>query len=158
MPIEVLGARLIDPASGRDEITNLYCRDGRIVAIGQAPADFAPAQSIDAQGLVAAPGLVDLSVALREPGYSRKGTIASETLAATAGGITSLCCPPQTRPVLDTAAVAELILDRARESGHAKVFPVGALTRDLAGEQLSELVALRDAGCVAFGNGLANIT
>ncbi|MCF6780205.1 dihydroorotase [Stutzerimonas stutzeri] len=157
MPIEILGARLIDPASGRDEVTNIYCRDGRIVATGQPPADFGAAQSIDAEGLVAAPGLVDLSVALREPGYSRKGTIASETLAATAGGITSLCCPPLTRPVLDTAAIAEMILDRARESGHAKVFPIGALTRELAGEQLSELVALRDAGCVAFGNGLANI-
>ncbi|HCJ30927.1 MAG TPA: dihydroorotase [Pseudomonas sp.] len=158
MPIEILDARLIDPASGRDEVTGIYCQDGKIVAIGQAPAGFSPAHTINAQGLVAAPGLVDLSVALREPGYSRKGSIASETLAATAGGITSLCCPPNTKPVLDTAAVAELILDRARESGHAKVFPVGALTRNLAGEQLAELVALRDAGCVAFGNGLTNFT
>lgn len=158
MPTQILGARLIDPASGRDEITDIYCQDAKIVAIGQAPASFSAAHTIDAQGLVAAPGLVDLSVALREPGYSRKGNIASETLAATAGGITSLCCPPQTKPVLDTAAVAELILDRARESGHAKVFPIGALTRNLAGEQLAELVALRDAGCVAFGNGLANFT
>ncbi|HAQ74826.1 MAG TPA: dihydroorotase, partial [Pseudomonas sp.] len=145
MPIEILGARLIDPASGRDEVTDIYCADGKILAIGQAPAGFTAQQSIQAQGLVAAPGLVDLSVALREPGYSRKGNISSETLAATAGGITSLCCPPQTRPVLDTAAVADLILDRARESGHAKVFPIGALTRGLAGEQLAELVALREA-------------
>lgn len=158
MPTHILGARLIDPASGRDEITDIYCQDGKITAFGQAPAGFSAAQIIDARGLVAAPGLVDLSVALREPGYSRKGNIASETLAATAGGITSLCCPPQTKPVLDTAAVAELILDRARESGHAKVFPIGALTRNLAGEQLSELIALRDAGCIAFGNGLANFT
>lgn len=158
MPIEILGARLVDPASGRDEITDIYCQDGQIVAIGEAPIGFNAAQSIDAHGLVAAPGLVDLSVALCEPGYSRKGSIASETLAATAGGITSLCCPPSTKPALDTAAVAELILDRARESGHAKVFPIGALTRNLAGEQLAELVALRDAGCVAFGNGLINFS
>jgi len=158
MPTEILGARLVDPASGRDETTDIYCQDGKIVAIGQAPVGFSAAHSIDARGLVAAPGLVDLSVALREPGYSRKGNIASETLAATAGGITSLCCPPGTKPVLDTAAVAELILDRARESGHAKVFPIGALTRNLEGEQLSELVALREAGCVAFGNGLSNFT
>ncbi|WP_313085715.1 dihydroorotase [Pseudomonas sp.] len=158
MPTQILGARLIDPASGRDEVTDIFCQDGRIVAIGQAPAGFAAAQTIDAQSLVAAPGLVDLSVALREPGYSRKGNIASETLAATAGGITSLCCPPTTRPVLDTAAVAELILDRARESGHAKVFPIGALSRGLGGEQLAELVALREAGCVAFGNGLTNFS
>lgn len=158
MPIQILGARLIDPASGRDEITDIYCADGKVVALGQAPTGFVARQTIEARGLVAAPGLVDLSVALREPGYSRKGNIGSETLAATAGGITSLCCPPQTKPVLDTAAVADLILDRARESGHAKVLPIGALTRGLAGEQLSELVALRDAGCVAFGNGLQNFT
>ncbi|WP_313740752.1 dihydroorotase, partial [Pseudomonas sp.] len=91
---------------------------------------------------------------LREPGYSRKGSIASETRAAVAGGVTSLCCPPQTRPVLDTSAVAELVLDRARDAGNAKVYPIGALTRGLEGEQLAELVALRDTGCVAFGNGL----
>ena len=156
MPIEILGARLIDPASGRDEVTDIYCADGKILAIGQAPAGFTAQQSIQAQGLVAAPGLVDLSVALREPGYGRKGNVESETRAAAAGGTTSLCCPPYTRPVLDTPAVAELILDRAREAGNAKVYPIGALTRGLAGEQLAELVNLREAGCVAFGNGLAN--
>ncbi len=150
----ILGAHVIDPVSGRNEIADIYLQHNKIAAIGQAPAGFEAQQTIDAQGLTAAPGLVDLAVALREPGYSRKGSIASETLAAAAGGITSLCCPPQTRPVLDTAAVTELILDRARESGHAKVLPIGALTRNLAGEQLSELVALREAGCVAFGNGL----
>ncbi len=150
----ILGAQVIDPVSRRDEIADIFLQHGKIAAIGQAPAGFEAQQTIDAHGLIAAPGLVDLAVALREPGYSRKGSIASETLAAAAGGITSLCCPPQTRPVLDTAAVTELILDRARESGHAKVFPIGALTRNLAGEQLSELVALREAGCVAFGNGL----
>ncbi|MDH2246276.1 dihydroorotase [Pseudomonas sp. GD03855] len=155
MATRILGAQVIDPVSGRDEIADIFLQHGKIAAIGQAPAGFEAQQTIDAQGLIAAPGLVDLAVALREPGYSRKGSIASETLAAAAGGITSLCCPPQTRPVLDTAAVTELILDRARESGHAKVFPIGALTRNLAGEQLSELVALREAGCVAFGNGLS---
>ncbi|WP_137885925.1 dihydroorotase [Pseudomonas sp. 2FE] len=154
MRIVILGARVIDPASGLDQLSDLYLQDGKIAAIGQAPAGFVAEQSIDAQGLVAAPGLVDLSVALREPGYSRKGSIASETLAAAAGGITSLCCPPLTRPILDTPAVAELILDRARAAGHTKVFPIGALSKGLAGEQLAELVALRDAGCVAFGNGL----
>ena len=158
MPIRILGARLIDPASGRDEVTDIYCQEGKVVALGQAPNGFEARETIEAHGLVAAPGLVDLSVALREPGYSRKGSIASETLAATAGGITSLCCPPLTKPVLDTPAVAELILDRAREAGHTKVFPIGALSKGLAGEQLAELVALRDAGCVAFGNGLANFT
>ncbi|MFS2127959.1 dihydroorotase, partial [Pseudomonas sp. Pseusp97] len=155
MTVSIRGAHLIDPASGLDKVCDLHIEAGRIVAIGDAPQGFHAAQEIDAAGLIAAPGLVDLSVALREPGYSRKGSIESETRAAAAGGVTSLCFPPQTKPVLDTSAVAELILDRAREAGNAKVFPIGALTRGLAGEQLSELVALRDAGCVAFTNGLA---
>ncbi len=154
MSLSILGARLIDPSSGLDQVTDLHIDVGRIVAIGAAPAGFTASRTVQADGLVAAPGLVDLSVALREPGYSRKGTIASETRAAVAGGVTSLCCPPQTRPVLDTSAVAELVLDRARDAGNAKVYPIGALTRGLEGEQLAELVALRDTGCVAFGNGL----
>ncbi len=154
MRTAILGARVIDPSSGFDQVADLYIEGGKLIAIGQPPAGFVAEKTLDAQGLVAAPGLVDLSVALREPGYSRKGSIASETLAAAAGGVTSLCCPPLTKPVLDTPAVAELVLDRAREAGHAKVFPIGALSRNLAGEQLAELVALRDAGCVAFGNGL----
>ncbi|TBV02862.1 dihydroorotase [Phytopseudomonas dryadis] len=154
MRTRILGARVIDPASGFDQVADIYLEGGKVHAIGQAPAEFVADQTLDARGLVATPGLVDLNVALREPGYSRKGNIASETLAAAAGGVTSLCCPPFTRPVLDTPAVAELILDRAREAGHTKVFPIGALSKGLAGEQLAELVALRDAGCVAFGNGL----
>ncbi len=154
MTLSILGARVIDPASGLDQSLDLHIESGKIAALGAAPAGFKADRQIDASGLIAAPGLVDLSVALREPGYSRKGSIASETLAAAAGGVTSLCCPPLTRPVLDTSAVTELILDRAQEAGHAKVFPIGALTKGLAGEQLSELVGLRDAGCVAFANGL----
>ena len=156
MRTSILGARVIDPHSGLDQVADLHLEGGKLVAIGQAPVGFVADKIINAQGLIAAPGLVDLNVALREPGYSRKGNIASETLAAAAGGVTSLCCPPFTKPVLDTPAVAELILDRAREAGHAKVFPIGALSKGLAGEQLAELVALRDAGCVAFGNGLDN--
>ncbi|GLK87049.1 dihydroorotase [Pseudomonas turukhanskensis] len=154
MRIEILGARVIDPDSGLDKVCDLFIADGKIAAIGAKPAGFEADKSIDANGLVASPGLVDLNVALREPGYSRKGSIASETLAAAAGGVTSLCCPPFTKPILDTPAVAELILDRARSAGHTKVFPIGALSKGLAGEQLAELVALRDAGCVAFGDGL----
>jgi dihydroorotase len=154
MRTAILGARVIDPSSDLDQVVDLFIDGGKLIAIGQTPVGFVTEKIINAQGLVAAPGLVDLSVALREPGYSRKGSIASETLAAAAGGVTSLCCPPLTKPVLDTPAVAELILDRAREAGHSKVFPIGALSKGLDGEQLAELVALRDAGCVAFGNGL----
>ena len=154
MSLSILHARLIDPGSRLDQVTDLHLSEGKIVAIGAAPAGFSASQTINASGLIAAAGLVDLSVALREPGYSRKGNIASETRAAAAGGVTSLCCPPRTKPVLDTSAVAELILDRAREAGHCKVYPVGALSKGLEGEQLAELVALRDAGCIAFTNGL----
>ncbi|WP_263261350.1 dihydroorotase [Pseudomonas entomophila] len=158
MSVSIIGARLIDPASGLDQLADLHLEGGKLLAVGAAPSAFVPHQTLQAQGLVAAPGLVDLNVSLREPGFSRKGTIASETRAAAAGGVTSLCCPPRTRPVLDTSAVAELILDRARDAGHCKVFPIGALSKGLEGEQLAELVALRDAGCVAFGNGLNTFT
>ncbi|MBQ57290.1 MAG: dihydroorotase [Pseudomonadaceae bacterium] len=154
MRTRILGARVIDPNSGLDQISDIYIEGGKIAAIGDAPAGFDAEKTIEADGLIATPGLVDLNAALREPGYSRKGSIASETLAAAAGGVTSLCCPPFTKPILDTPAVAEMILERAREAGHTKVFPVGALSKGLEGEQLAELVALRDAGCVAFSNGL----
>ncbi|WP_144964734.1 dihydroorotase [Pseudomonas sp. DE0010] len=157
MSISILGARVIDPQSGLDQVTDLHLEGGRIAAMGAAPVGFTANRTLQADGLVVAPGLVDLGVSLREPGYSRKGTIASETRAAVAGGVTSLCCPPQTRPALDTSAVAELILDRAREAGNSKVYPIGALTKGLEGEQLAELVGLRDTGCVAFGNGLKEI-
>lgn len=157
MRTAIHGARVIDPASGLDQIIDLFLADGRIAAMGQAPAGFQADRSIAAQGLVVAPGLVDLNVSLREPGFSCKGDIASETLAAAAGGVTSLCCPPNTRPVLDSAAVADFVLDRASAAGHTRVFPIGALSKNLDGEQLAELVTLRDAGCVAFGNGLNNI-
>ena len=91
MSLSILGARVIDPASGLDQVSDLHIDAGQIIAIGAAPTGFQAAQRIDAQGLVAAPGLIDLNVSLREPGYSRKGTINSETLAAAAGGVTSLC-------------------------------------------------------------------
>ena len=155
MKVSIHGARIIDPASGLDQISDIHLEGGRIAALGAAPTGFDAEQQIAAHGLIAAPGLVDLAVSLREPGYTRKGNIASETRAAAAGGVTSLCCPPRTKPVVDTPAVVELILDRAASAGHARVFPLGALSKGLEGEQLAELIALRDAGCVAFTNGLA---
>lgn len=154
MRTHIQGGRLIDPASGLDKLTDLYLEQGKILAIGQAPAGFVAEQVLNAENLWVAPGLVDLSAALREPGYGSKGSIATETRAALAGGVTSLCCTPNTRPVLDSATVAELVLDHAKQAKTTKVFPIGALSRDLAGEQVAELVGLKKAGCVAFGNGL----
>ena len=155
MRLSIEGARVIDPASQFDQITDLHIAAGHIVGIGAAPEGFVANQKIDARGLIASPGLVDLNVSLREPGRTRKGNIDSETRAAAAGGVTSLCSLPDSQQVLDTPAVAELILDRAERAGQVRVFPLGALTRGLDGEHLSELVALRDVGCVAFTQGLA---
>ncbi|GGM04118.1 dihydroorotase-like protein [Pseudomonas asuensis] len=155
MTLSIIKARVIDPATRFDQIVDIHISQGNIAAIGEAPAGFKADTILDASGLIASPGLVDLNVSLREPGYTRKGTVESETQAAAAGGTTSLCCSPFTRPVLDTTAVTELILDRAQMAGKARVFPIGALTKGLAGEQLAELVTLQNAGCVAFTNGLA---
>ncbi|SDT04657.1 dihydroorotase [Halopseudomonas xinjiangensis] len=155
MRVTIEGARVIDPATQLDQITDIHIDNGLVHAIGLAPEGFVAQQVFDARGLIAAPGLVDLNASLREPGQSHKGTIASETRAAASGGVTTLCCPPDTRPVLDTPAVAELIFDRTERAGQVRVFPIAALTRGLDGEHLSELVALRDAGCVAFTQGLA---
>lgn len=157
MNLTIEKARVIDPKTGLDKQTDIHIEADKIIAIGAAPVGFQASKTISAEGLIAAPGLVDLSVALCEPGYTRKGTIATETLAAAVGGITSLCCPPDTKPISDTPAVIELILHRAKDSAHNKVYPIGALTKDCEGLQLSELVALVDAGCVAFTNGLADI-
>ncbi|MFD1260133.1 dihydroorotase [Entomomonas asaccharolytica] len=157
MSITINNARVIHSKSKLDKQTDIHIEGGKIIALGEAPANFKATKTIDATGLIASVGLVDLNVALCEPGYSRKGTIATETLAAAVGGVTSLCCPPNTKPVADTTAVIDLILERARQSAHAKVYPIGALTKGCEGAQLAEMMALSEAGCVAFTNGLAAI-
>ncbi|HEB95104.1 MAG TPA: dihydroorotase [Sedimenticola thiotaurini] len=150
--ISIRGGRVIDPASGLDRVTGLHLADGRILAIGEAPDGFAPEQTIDATGLVVCPGLVDLSARPREPGQEYKATLQSETLAAARGGITTLCCPPDTDPPIDTPAMVTLVRKRAQRLGNARVLPVGALTRGLDGERLSEMASLQAAGAVALGN------
>ncbi|MGM0594301.1 MAG: dihydroorotase, partial [Pseudomonadota bacterium] len=126
MGIVIRGGRVIDPANGLDEVTELYIEAGRIAAIGAPPADFDTQEAIDASGQIVCPGLIDLQARLREPGEKHKGNIASETAAAAAAGITTLCCPPDTRPVIDNPAVAEQIRHRATASGKANVLPIGA--------------------------------
>jgi dihydroorotase len=153
--IEIINGRLIDPANNIDGQHNIYIQNGRISAIGQPPAGFTPDQSIDASGQVVCPGLVDLSARVREPGQEHKATIESETRAASRGGITTICCPPDTNPVIDTPAVAGMIHNKSLEIGYARILPIGALTQGLDGKQLSEMVALTRAECPVLSNAYA---
>lgn len=148
----IRGGRLIDPANGIDEIRDILISHGRIEATGSCPDDFTASREIDATGLVVIPGLVDLCARLREPGQEYKATIDSETRAAAAGGITTLCCPPDTSPVIDTPAVIELIHNRSQSARASRVICLGALTRELDGKRLSEMAALKKAGCVGVSN------
>lgn len=152
--IRIHGGRVIDPANHLDERLDVYIADGRIAALGGAPAGFKAAHSIDAGGRIVCPGLVDLSARVREPGQEHKATIATESLAAAAGGITTLCSPPDTEPVVETPADIELIRLRAAAAGRTRIVTLGALTRGLAGEHLSEMAALKQAGCVGLSNAL----
>lgn len=145
--ISLRGGRLIDPARGVDRETDLHLAGGRVLAIGEAPPDFQPDRVYDTAGLVVCPGFVDLSARLREPGLEHKATIGSETRAAAASGITTLCCPPDTSPIIDTPAVAQLIRKTAQRHGFARVLPAGAMTQGLDGKQITEMAALRQAGC-----------
>ena len=150
MKILISNGRLVDPASGLDRPGELAIAGGRIVAVGRAPVDFQPERRIDASGCVVAPGLVDLAARLREPGYEQDGMLESELQAAAAGGVTSLVCPPDTDPVLDEPGLVEMLKLRARKLSRCRLFPLGALTRGLAGETLTEMVELTEAGCVGF--------
>ncbi|MDN3545790.1 dihydroorotase [Kinneretia asaccharophila] len=151
MKILIKNGRLIDPASGLDRVGDLAIAAGRIVALGDVPADFEAARVIDASGLVVAPGLVDLAARLREPGLEQRGMLESELAAAAAGGVTSLVCPPDTDPALDEPGLVEMLKFRARKLSRCRLFPLGALTRGLDGEVLTEMAELTEAGCVGFG-------
>ncbi|SCZ61886.1 dihydroorotase [Thiohalomonas denitrificans] len=150
--IHIRGGRLVDPSQNLDREADLFIRDGRMAGIGTAPPGFEAQRTINAAGRVVCPGLIDLQSRLREPGQEHKGTIASETAAAAASGITTLCCPPDTDPVIDNPAVAEQILYRAGKAGNSRVLPLGALTARLAGEHLAEMLALQESGCIAVSN------
>jgi dihydroorotase len=133
MKILIKGGRVIDPASGFDQIADVAIAAGRIVAIGKVRADFHPNKTIDASGCIVAPGLVDLAVRLREPGHEHARMLESEMAAAVAGGVTSLVCPPDTDPVLDEPGLVEMLKFRAEKLHQSRVFPLGALTRGLQG-------------------------
>ena len=150
MKIHIQNGRLIDPANRLDGQHDLFIADGKIAGVGTAPDGFSAERTIDARGLVVAPGLIDLAARLREPGFEYKATLESEMDAAMAGGVTSLAIPPDTDPVLDEPGLVEMLCYRAKKLNRAHVYPVGALTIGLKGEQLSEMAELVEAGCVAF--------
>jgi len=140
--LHLRNARLIDPKISLDAHLDLFIADGLVAGIGLPPTGFAAERSIDASGLIACPGLVDLS--------SRLGGIEPELNAAVAGGVTSLACPPDSKPPLDEPGLVERLVRRSETLGLARVYPIGALTQQLAGEKLAEMNSLARAGCIAF--------
>lgn len=150
MKILIQNGRVIDPASGLDKVCNVALAAGRIIAVDREPKDFQPNRVIDASGCLVLPGLVDLAARLREPGHEHEGMLESEMTAAVAGGVTSLVCPPDTDPVLDEPGLVEMLKFRAEKLHQARLFPLGALTRGLAGEVLTEMAELTESGCVGF--------
>lgn len=148
MKLVIRHGRLIDPASNHDAVADLYIADGRIAALGDAPAGFVADREIDARGLVVAPGLVDLCARMREPGA--EGALKREMRAALAGGVTGVVCPPDTDPPLDEPGLVRMLRQRSREAAGARLYPLGALTAGLKGDVLAEIETLAEVGCVAF--------
>ncbi|MEJ3958821.1 dihydroorotase [Brachymonas sp. G13] len=150
MKILIQGGRVLNPADGTDQLADIAIASGRIIGIDRLPQDFAPQRTIDASGCWVLPGLVDLGVRLREPGQEHAHMLESELAAAVAGGVTSLVCPPDTDPVLDEPGLVEMLRFRASRLRQSRVFPLGALTRNLQGEVLTEMASLTESGCVGF--------
>jgi dihydroorotase len=151
--LKITGGQLLDGRGSETSNIALLIRNGRIAAIGEAAKQADADQTFNAEGCVITPGFVDLYCNLREPGNGQKGNIASETRAAARGGFTTVCASPETSPVNDSRAVTHLIRDAAATSSSVRVLPVGAVTRGLEGEMLSDMEGLTAAGCIAVGNG-----
>jgi len=152
LKIRIRNGRVIDPVSRENSVRDVFVDQRFIVDPRAAGDDFPADHEIDASGCIVCPGLVDLQARLREPGEEHKATMQSELSAAIAGGITSVCVPPDTNPVIDTPAMVHMVRQRGRRIQKARVYPLGALTVGLAGEQLTDMAALRDAGCTAVSN------
>ena len=151
MKILVQGGRVIDPANNIDGQLDILIDRGKIIEVGPGIKDDG-AKIIDANGKLVTPGLVDMHVHLRDPGYEYKEDIVSGTRAAAVGGFTSVVCMPNTKPIIDSASVTKYIIDKAEKDGSARVFPVGSITKGLDGDSLSEMGDMKDAGCVAFSD------
>jgi dihydroorotase len=150
--IAIHHGRIIDPANDIDCNGSLYISEGKIAGLLQQPEGFAAERMIDASDCIVCPGFIDLSARLREPGQTRKASFASETKAAASAGVTTLCLPPDTQPVIDTPAVAELIKELAKKNAYPNILPVAALTQKLEGAELSNMLSLKQAGCCAVSN------
>ncbi|WP_343256263.1 dihydroorotase [Ligaoa zhengdingensis] len=147
----IRNARVVDPQNGLDERLDLLVKGGKVAAIGHSlAADGEPV--LEAGGLVACPGLIDMHVHLRDPGFTHKEDIASGCAAAAAGGFTAVACMPNTKPVTDCPEVLRYIRDRAKETGLSRVYPVAAITKGMAGTELTDFAALREAGAVALSD------
>jgi len=144
--------RVIDPANGVDSVQDVLVRDGAIERVGKSLAAPEPIETIDATGKIVCPGFIDMHVHLREPGYEYKETVATGTRAAAAGGFTAVCCMANTHPVNDNRSITDYILAKAASEGVVRVYPIGAVTRGLKGEELAELAELAEAGCVGFSD------
>jgi len=147
----IRNGHVIDPASGLDKIADVFIKDGRIAAVGER-LEGPGAERFDATGKIVAPGFIDMHVHLREPGFEHAETIETGCRAAAAGGFTSVCCMPNTQPVNDCATVTNYIVDRARLTAAVNVFPIGAITKGSAGEALSAIGAMKEAGAVAISD------
>lgn len=148
----ISGGHVFDPSQNLDSVLDIFIENERIVAIGCAPEGFVANTTLDASGQMVFPGFIDLHSFLAEPGFNQKGSIATETQAAARSGFTTICCTPNTKPVIDSSAVAALIQEKAKQAGHCSVLTLGALTANLEGEQLSNMSGLKEAGCVALSN------
>ncbi|PJA31723.1 MAG: dihydroorotase, partial [Zetaproteobacteria bacterium CG_4_9_14_3_um_filter_53_7] len=146
----IKNGHLIDPANAVDEKSDLWIRGGKVVAVGNY--DGKADRVIDAEGKIVCPGLIDMHVHLREPGQEWKEDIESGSRAAVAGGVTSMCCMPNTGPHIDHAGIALQIIARAKQVGLCNVHPIGAVTKNLDGKELTEMRELSRAGCVAFSD------
>ena len=153
MRVEIRDARVIDPVNATETRGSIFIADGRFAAVGSAPDGFRAEETIEAGGLCASPGLVDLAARLREPGFEYKATLESEMRAAAVGGVTTLACPPDTDPPLDEPGLVEMLKRRAASVDGVRVRPLGALTVGLKGERLAEMAELAHAGCVGFFQG-----
>jgi dihydroorotase len=153
MTIQIKNGILVDPVNLSESKTDIFIEGNLVVGIGKPPARFKSGQTIDAKDHWVIPGLVDGQARLREPGQTHKADIASETAAAVKNGITSLCIPPDTQPVIDNSAVVDLIDHRNFRAGNqCHIYTIGALTRALEGEHLSNMASLKENGCIAFSN------